>query len=227
MKKIIALSVLLLLTGCADKDGNILNPNLFGPSKTNEIAEAKSVDGKTSVDLIQSLDKQAVTAQHFSDLTPFVMSGDHIENLTISQKDKVMHLDSGKSFVRLIKLAPINDGQKLNINSYARETVFAPYAQLLNKDFSAIEGEYQSTFKSQVLRERDRYEMVINIDSTNKTAQYIAIYTHKDVLGKTKQLTDPEQAYNKENGINQPPRPWYTTINAPVGSISLNLVTQE
>ncbi|TVO32966.1 MalM family protein [Vibrio algivorus] len=211
MKKILTLSVLLALAGCADKNGNIFNPNLFGGDKAETTAEdVKNVSDMQSV---------SITTNSFSDIEVIYLASNKTVSFSLSQEDAVMQLDSGKTFVQVFALPQLEFDQGIRVISEARETVVVPYLQYLDGEFKAVGEEVAAEY----ITKYDQFNLVAPVSDMSKTIRYVAIYSHQDDYGKQTQLYDAEQAYNKTNGIDQPAKPWLKTTHTPVGNLTIKL----
>lgn len=211
MKKMLTLSVLLALAGCADKNGNIFNPNLFGSDKVATTAkEVKQVSDLQSI---------AITTNTFSEIEATYLASNKTVPFSLSQQDAVMQLDSGKTFVKVFALPQLEFDQGIHITSEARETVVVPYLQFLDGQFNPVGEEV----KAKYLTKYDKFDLVAPVSDMSKTIRYVAVYSHQDDYGKQTQLYDAEQAYNKENGVDQPAKPWLKTTHVPVGNLTIKL----
>ncbi len=217
MKKILALGVLLAMTGCADKNGNIFNPNLFG-SKTQEVT-AKEVA------TVADLKDISITAGHFSDVEATYLQPNKTVPFTLSHDDAVMQLDSGKTFVKVFALPALEFDQGIHVISGARETVVVPYLQLLDGQFQPVGDEVAATF----VEKYDQFDLVAPVGDDYQSIRYVAIYSHQDDYGQRTQLFDAEQQHDKENGVDVPPKPWLKTTHVPVGNMTIKLerLTEE
>lgn len=211
MKKILALSILLALTGCADKDGNIFNPNLFGSEKVATTAE--------DVQQVPDIKSIAITTDSFSEIEAVYLTSNKTVPFSLTHQDSVMQLDSGKTFVKVFALPQLEFDQGIHIISEARETVFVPYLQFLDGQFKPIGSEVNSTY----IDKYDRFDLVAPMSDDFKNIRYVAIYSHQSEYGTVSPLFDAEQQHNKENGIDVPAKPWLKTTHVPIGNLTIKL----
>lgn len=211
MKRILTLSILLALAGCADKNGNILNPNLFGSDKVATTAE--------DVKQVSDFESIAITTDTFSEIEATYLSSNKTIPFSLSPKDAVMQLNSGKTFVKVFALPQLEFDQGIHIISEARETVVVPYLQFLDGQFKPLGKEIGATY----ITKYDKFDLVAPVSDMSKLIRYVAIYSHQDEYGKQTPLYDAEQAYNKTNGVDQPAKPWLKTTHVPVGNLTIKL----
>lgn len=217
MKKILVVSILLALTGCADKDGNIFNPNLFGTEEVIETAE--------EVQQVADLQSVPVTANSFSEVAPTYLAANKTLSFALSQQDSLMKLDSGKTFVEVFALPKLEFDQGIHVKSTARESVVVPYVQFLDSDFNPVGDEVSPTF----IEKYDQFDALALVSDMADSIRYVAVYSHQDQYGKTSPLFDVERQRKLENGIDVPQKPWLKTTHVPVGKMTIKLerVTSE
>lgn len=215
MKKILAISILLALSGCADKNGNIFNPNLFGSSETSLVDE----DAK----IVSDLQSVPITAQDFSDVEVTYLTLNKKVSFSLSQQDRVMKLNSGKTYVKVFALPQLDFDQGIHLESEARETVVVPYLQFLDGSFEAVGAEFSPAH----IKESDTFDLVAPAGEIADSIRYVAIYSHQDQYGMQSALFDVEQQRKKENGIDTPTKPWLKTTHVPVGNMTIEIERVE
>lgn len=212
MKKILALSVLLALVGCADQNGHIFNPKLFGPDDASAVKTEE-------IQTVSDLKSVKITTDSFSEVSATYLNVNKTVPFSLSLTDSVMQLPSGKTLVKLFALPQLEFDQGIHVMSEAREFVVVPYMQFLDANFKPIDGEFSSTYNEK----NDQFEIVAPVDDMAKSIRYVAVYSHQYEYGKQSPLYDAEQQYNKDNGVDTPAKPWLKTTHAPMGNLTIKI----
>ncbi len=187
MKRILAMSLVVLTAACADNKSMVVD---YGATNAKEVQQIDPTIG------FRSLEQASLCCESLSGLDYQKITKPGKFDFNVTQENAAFQFTTGKSFVQGLSLPQANGAIKIAISAPIVASVFVPTVLILDEQYKPMQvyGEDTIKYDSGSLLNVDRFFGKIELPALfadGRQAKYLLVFTTEEAMQGTTKLAEP------------------------------------